>query len=152
MVSIYAATFFSGLAFGPLVLQVTGTDNSLPFLVAAGSLFLSALPILMFRKLAPAMPLRAKLGLVGVLRSAPIVVAAALMAGFSESSSYALLPIYGLRSGLDQSTAVLMLSVFVLGAIVVQFPIGLVADRKLGRDLCHASPSLSSLAARGPLS
>ena len=42
---------------------------------------------------------------------------------------FALLPVYGLHHGLDQTTAVLMLSIFIGGNMLLQVPIGWMADR-----------------------
>jgi len=53
----------------------------------------------------------------------------AIVAGLIEAALYSLLPLYGLRSGIGQEAAVWMLTVFVIGAIVFQIPIGILADR-----------------------
>ncbi|MDH3920748.1 MAG: MFS transporter, partial [Rhodospirillales bacterium] len=129
VVAFYTTAFYGGLVAGPLVLQATGTEGWMPFLAAAGSLVLAGLPIHLYRGLAPAMPARPRLGLRQAARIAPLVVAAALLAGFVEVGTYALLPLYALRSGLGQAEALATLPVFTLGAIVLQAPLGLFADR-----------------------
>jgi MFS family permease len=138
VVAFYTTAFYGGLAAGPLVLQASGTEGWTPFLAAAGSLVLAGLAIHLYRGLAPAMPTRPRLGLRQAARLAPLVVAAALLAGFVEVGAYALLPLYALRSGLGQAEAIATLPVFTLGAIVLQAPLGLFADRLDRRRLLMA--------------
>jgi MFS family permease len=138
VVAFYSMSFYGGLAAGPLVLQAAGTEGLPPFLAAAGALVLAGLPIHLYRGLAPAMPARPRLKLRQAARIAPLVVAAALLSGFVEVGAYALLPLYGLRSGLGQDQAIATLAVFTLGAIALQAPLGLFADRLDRRRLLMA--------------
>jgi MFS family permease len=71
-------------------------------------------------------PLR---GLSGALKVAPIVMLAALVAGLVESADLTLLPLFGMHSGLDERAALLLVAVFMAGNVVLQVPIGLLADR-----------------------
>jgi MFS family permease len=54
---------------------------------------------------------------------------AAICGGLMDFALFALLPVYGLHHGLDQREAVLMLSVFTGGNVLLQIPIGWIADR-----------------------
>jgi MFS family permease len=71
-------------------------------------------------------PLR---GLSAALHTAPIVMLAALVAGLVESADLTLLPLFGIHSGLDERAALLLLTVFMAGNVILQVPIGLLADR-----------------------
>ncbi len=55
------------------------------------------------------------------------LMAVALLIGFTHIVVLTLLPVYGVRLGLGQDTAVLMLSVFLAGSVVLQLPIGWLA-------------------------
>ena len=129
----YATAFYAGLACGPLVVQAIGIDGWAPFLVAAGALGLAALPLIAAQRLAPGLAPRLdaapELGVLQVARFAPLIVGGAVIAGLTEAALYSLLPLYGLRSGIGQEAAVWMLTVFVVGSIVFQIPIGVLADR-----------------------
>ena len=50
---------------------------------------------------------------------------AALMFGLIDSATLSLMPVYGLRMGLDDTWPQFVLSIFVVGAILAQIPIGL---------------------------
>ncbi len=129
VMSIYATVLAAGFASGPLVIGATGIDGFLPFLVAFGALSLSVVPLTLVRGLAPPMPHRQAGGMRRCLRAAPTVMAAALAGGFVDTALFALLPVYALGVGFRQSTAVLLLSLFIAGNLFLQYPLGLLADR-----------------------
>jgi MFS family permease len=60
---------------------------------------------------------------------------AALVAGLVESADLTLLPLFGLHSGLDERAALLLVAVFMAGNVILQVPIGLLADRYGRRTL-----------------
>jgi len=149
VVGLYSAALFFGMALGPLVLDAVGIAGWPPFLCAAGAMVLAMAPMLAVRRLAPPIPRKTALRSSQVIRAAPTVAGAALLAGLSEQVLYVLLPVYGLRAGLPQGVAVTLLSVLTLGAIVLQVPYGWLADRMERRLLllltalvCVACPVL----------
>ncbi len=149
----YATTFYAGLACGPLVVQAIGIEGWAPFLVAAGALVLAALPLMVAQRLAPELAPRLEaapeLRVSQVARVAPLIIGGAVIAGLTEAALYSLLPLYGLRSGLTQEAAVWMLTVFVIGSIIFQVPLGVLADRVDRRRLfltCVAATALGCAA------
>jgi MFS family permease len=145
----YATAFYGGLACGPLVVQAIGIEGWAPFLVAAGALGLAALPLVAAQRLAPGLAPRLSpapsLRVTQVARAAPLIIGGAVIAGLTEAALYTLLPLYGLRSGIGQEAAVWMLTIFVVGSIVFQIPLGALADRVDRRRLfltCVAATAL----------
>jgi MFS family permease len=130
VMGVYGTVFSIGIVAGPVLLEFTGTQGSRPFVVGAGCLMLTLLPMALLRQAAGAVqefsPLR---GLPGALKNAPIVMLAAFVAGLVESADLTLLPLFGLHSGLDERAALLLVAVFMAGNVVLQVPIGLLADR-----------------------
>ena len=59
---------------------------------------------------------------------APTLSAAIALVAFKETAGMALLPVYGVSSGLSQGQSALMLSVMGFGALCMQLPIGWLAD------------------------
>ena len=129
VIGTYVTLLAAGFAGGPLLVGFIGIDGATPFLVAAAIVAAAATPLAFARGVVPPMPARSPTGLVRIFRHAPTVMAAALAFGLADSPIFALLPIYSLASGLDQRTAVEMLSVFVAGNLVSQIPIGWLADK-----------------------
>src|ERR1019366_7610686 len=104
---IYGTVFSAGTMLGPAVLAVTGTRGWRPFAIGAGCLMLTLLPLLLLRvkNVTPQFtPLR-QLG--GMLRAAPIVMLAALIAGLIESADLTLLPLFGVHAGFPDREALL---------------------------------------------
>lgn len=129
VLAIYAVSLFSGMALGPLVLDATGSDDWRPFAAAALALVFSGLPLAAAWGLAPEISPRHSLPLVAVIRAAPVVFGAACIAGFSEVTFYTFSSLYGIRGGLAESDALRALTVFLLGGIFLQYPLGWLSDR-----------------------
>jgi len=129
----YATVFAAGVMAGPLLLQITGTAGWRPFAVGALCLALTAVPLLLVRQGAAGNPgPRDRLQWLRIGRAAPIVMLAALIAGLVESAYVSLLPVFGLLRGLDEPSSLLLVTVFLAGNVILQLPIGWLADR-LGR-------------------
>jgi MFS family permease len=128
----YATVFAAGVMAGPLMLGITGTAGSKPFEVGALALALTALPLLLVSHAPPAAPSQERLPWLRITRAGPIVMLAALSAGLVESAYVSLLPVFGVLRGLDEHAALLLVTVFLAGNVLLQLPIGRVADH-LGR-------------------
>ncbi|MGB6353728.1 MAG: MFS transporter [Steroidobacteraceae bacterium] len=149
VMGIYGTVFSIGIVAGPLLLEFTGTQGGRPFVVGAGCLILTLLPLAVLRQVRsevqPFTPLR---GLSAALHSAPIVMIAALVAGLVESADLTLLPLFGIHAGLGERAALLMVTVFMTGNVILQVPIGLLADRYGRRFMLGACAATSCV---GPL-
>jgi MFS family permease len=149
VMGVYGTVFSIGIVAGPVLLEFTGTQGARPFVVGAGCLILTLLPMALLRQAGGTAqefaPLR---GLPGAVKTAPIVMLAAFVAGLVESADLTLLPLFGLHSGLDERAALLLVAVFMAGNVVLQVPIGLLADR-YGRKFLLGLCALTSCI--GPL-
>ena len=148
VIGIYVTTLASGFALGPLMIGVIGTEGWLPFVVSAALILAGACPLLAAGGLAPPMPRRPPIGVTRIARLEPIIMAAALLGGMIGMSVMALYPLYALHSDLTQDTAVVMLTVFLLGNFALQFPLGWLADRWDARRLIAA---LAIIGVAGPV-
>src|SRR6516164_8304873 len=130
----YATVFAAGVMSGPLLLQLTGTSGWRPFGAGALCLALTALPLFAARSASDsdAAP-RDRLPWLKVVRAAPTVMVAALIAGLVESAYVSLLPVFALLRGLDEQRSLVLVSVFLAGNVLLQLPIGRLGDR-LGRQ------------------
>lgn len=64
------------------------------------------------------------------LRAAPVLVLTVALFALIEFIVPALVPIYALHSGLDATAAALCLTVIGIGRVIMQFPIGRLADTR----------------------
>jgi MFS family permease len=125
----YASVLAGGFALGPVLLQVTGTEGWLPFLAATAAVASSALPLLLGLGLAPPLTVHKGRSILRMFRLAPVAMAAALAGGLTDTGIFVLLPVYGLRVGFEEASAILLLTAFTAGNVVLQIPIGWIADR-----------------------
>ncbi len=132
IIAVYALCVSGGFALGPLILSLTGLEGSLPFLIAAGVVIAGLVPILWGLRWAPDIgdddppsPLAA----LGIFATDPGVVFAVVLFGTIEFGAMALIAVWGVRSGLAEADAAILLSVFAFGAMLLQMPLGWAADR-----------------------
>ena len=128
VMGIYAAMVALGMALGPLVLQVVGVYGPVPFLTCAALSLLVAVPLLPYWRTAPRIRVDASSGFATVVVLAPLAMFAAFACGLGEQVAFSFLPVYAVGAGVPADTGALWLSAFVLGNVVLQWPIGWLAD------------------------
>ena len=142
IIGAYGSACAAGLFIGPLLVQWTGTAGVTPFLVASGLVGAALLPLLLMHKSSPSMDAPSGARLLDYLRLVPVPMAVILLYGVIDQSLIALLPVYGLHAGLDESRALLLLTVWIAGAVTLQIPMGWLGDlfgRRRVMILCGAS-------------
>jgi len=145
----YSTIFAVGVVAGPLLLQFTGTAGWRPFTIGALGLALTAAPLVAIRHVPPADADRQTPGrLLGMVRAAPVVMTAALVAGLVESADLSLLPLFGLHNALDERASLLLVTVFLTGNVLLQLPIGRLADSFGRRSVLAGCAAVSTI---GPL-
>lgn len=144
VMGVYAMMMAFGLALGPVVLQVTGVYGATPFLACAGLTLLVALPLLQYWNKAPAIEHTAGSGFSMVVVAAPLAMFMALCCGIGEQVAFSFLPVYAVGAGVSAETGSLWLSAFVIGNVILQWPIGWMADH-LDRRAVLAGCTLVSM-------
>jgi MFS family permease len=104
-------------------------------------------PVLLIRSTPPALGGTLHTGLFAVMRRVPLVMAAALTAGFVDAALFSLIPVYQVRAGHAEQLAVLSLSVFMAGNLVLQYPLGWIADHTSRRLAAMATAAIIALGA-----
>jgi MFS family permease len=128
VMGIYATMVALGMALGPFVLQVTGVYGPAPFLTCAGLALLVVLPLVPYWKKAPPIEHAADSGYLAVVVAAPLAMLAAVCCGLGEQVAFSFLPVYAVGAGVSAQTGALWLSAFVIGNVILQWPIGWMAD------------------------
>ncbi|WP_082417029.1 MFS transporter [Blastochloris viridis] len=149
VMGIYATTLAFGFAGGPGLLALIGTTGWLPFLLGAGIILLALLPVVAAARLVPVLEATSEHGIGRFVLIAPTATLAALVFGAVETGSMSFLPLLGLRLGMDETMAALLLSTAMLGNVAFQIPLGLLSDRTDRRLVlagCGAVGTLGALA------
>lgn len=150
IMAFYTSVLSVSFGLGPSLISVTGVDSLVPFVVGALVLLASTVPMFFYRPTAAFAPdsERGGLGILGFARSAPIIIAAVGMFAIIDAANLGLLPVYGVKKGLSRETASLLLTSFIVGNVVLQFPIGWIADHWSKRGMmsvCAIATALGSI-------
>ena len=128
MVAIYGTAITSGMAIGSILVPIVGTEGNFPIYVGAAILATAGLPLLLAYGPAPAMECTGRLRAFALILTMPVLFVAVLAFGVIHSGAISLLPILGLHLGMTVQISSLLVTAFVIGSIVLQFPIGWLAD------------------------
>ena len=129
VMAIYAMILSGSFGLGPLIIVLVGTQGALPFVIGAAFIATASLPVLWAGKLSPVFEGKATFGVWSFLLIAPTLAGAIWLSSVREMAFGALLPVYGVRSGLAEADAATLLTVAALGAVLLQWPIGWLVDR-----------------------
>lgn len=131
VIGIYATLFSLGFAGGPLVLALAGSEGFAPFLLAGVLFALGLVPAAFLggieAKLRPSSG--GRLRLLDTWRMAPVAMAGVFVYALLEAAHFALLPVYALDAGMSETRAAGLLSIWLSGNILLQYPLGWLADR-----------------------
>lgn len=129
VMGLYATVLSVGFAVGPGALAIVGRDSLVLFLLVPVSFALAALPVALVGAVAPKVDRPGSLKFLALLLVAPSATLAAFVFGAFEQTMFAFTAIYAVRNGLGEAMAALLISMTGIGNMLLQIPIGLVADR-----------------------
>jgi len=129
IIGIYAAALSAGFGLGPLILSVTGISGWPPFVANAVISALAAVPLAGVRNAGSTFGSKGAVMPLRMFARAPGIMAIIVVFGLYEAALVNLLPIWGVRSGLDQRLTAATLSAVFFGSIVLQVGIGWLSDR-----------------------
>jgi MFS family permease len=125
----YTAAMSVGFALGPLMLSFLGTHGALPYLVGAGIALAATLLVASPRVVAPAFETPSHEGPLHFMRLAPVAIAAVVLNAAIETAGLSFLALYAVRLGWTEESATQLMTCMMVGAILLQLPIGWLADR-----------------------
>ena len=131
VLSLYTTAITAGFAVGPLLVSWTGSNGTLPFFAIAAIMLAAILSIpLASRNGAPDLRDHKTMPLREAFRRTPSIMFTLLFVGMIWLILMALLPLYAVRTGMTEREALILLTCFVGGNIVFQYPIGRLLDRQ----------------------
>jgi MFS family permease len=130
VVALYATILSASFGAGPAMVGWIGIEGWLPFVIGAAVVMLSVIPLGMVKESAnEQIEETAVSGIFSFATKAPVLMAAVGIFAVFDAATLAFLPVYGLRIGLNLSTAALALTTLIVGNVFLQLPIGWLADR-----------------------
>ena len=125
----YTTALSLGFALGPLILSLPGTDGFVPYAVGAALAAGAAGFVLSPRIEAPAFDRPESGNPVAAMRLAPLAIAATALNAAIETAGLSFLALYAIATGWTEAEATQLMSCMMVGAIVLQLPIGWLGDR-----------------------
>ena len=135
---LYVAAMSAAYCLGFPILIATGTEGVAPFVVMTATIAATAIPLCLARRLIPELGQVDAGGFGTLFRREPAIMAAALANGVIIGIVLAFFAIYVGRVGAKPELALFMLFVIAAGNVVLQLPVGMLADRHEGEPLLAA--------------
>jgi MFS family permease len=130
ILSLYVIVLSGAIALGPYLLSILGTQGSIPFLMAAALLVMSSLPLaLAGNGLGGEKQDTTTLSLLDAFRRKPAAMLTGLFDGFVFQTLLVFLPLYFMRLGSSEASALHYLTLFCLGGVILQLIVGYLLDR-----------------------
>jgi len=129
ILAIYTSMLALSFGGGPALISTVGIDGILPFAIGAAVLIAATVPMYLVRE-PPQLEEdpKAALSALAFAPKAPILLLAVGLFAIIDAANLGFLPVYGVKKGMDQETAALVLTAFIVGNTVFQLPIGWLAD------------------------
>ncbi len=127
IIGVYGSAGAAGFALGPLVLIATGTNGLLPFTVTAGLILLASIPLFALRA-ATRTADEAHSSLLRIFRIVPYIMLLNLTYAAAIEAFIAFFPLFGIHIGLGEARSLSLLTTFALGGVILQLPLGWLAD------------------------
>jgi len=147
IVGVYTAFLSAGIAIGPIILALVGTQGIAPFVIGGVVLAAAAIPVMVVRTREPHLPMGGHSNLLRFVAMAPLALFASLVFGAVESGGAAILPLYGTALGFSGEAAVILVSAIAAGNVLSQIPIGYLADKVNRRLLLVGSATVGVVGA-----
>jgi MFS family permease len=148
VMGLYTAIVGAGFAGGPLTLVIVGSAGWAPFAIGIAAFLICAAILLVIGPRLPSMvDGHAAVPLGSFIHLAPALLMATAVAAAFEQSVLSLLPVYGAAYGIAATTMAALLTVMISGNIVLQLPLGLLAERVSPRLLLIGCAAISAAGA-----
>lgn len=130
VVAIYASVLSGSFGAGPLLISFIGIEGWTPFVLGAIVIAVGILPFMLIRENPDADPEESTpSGFFEFAPKAPMLLAAVGIFSIFDAATLSLFPVYGIQNGLDLSTSANLLTALILGNMLLQLPVGWLADR-----------------------
>ncbi len=129
VVAIYASVLSASFGAGPALIGFIGTDGWTPFVIGTIAILAGIIPIAFIKETTEPPQENNASSILSFLPRAPMLICAVAAFALFDAATLSLLPVYGVDNGLTQSTAAFALTALIVGNVVLQLPIGWLADK-----------------------
>jgi len=146
IVAIYASALSASFGAGPAIVGWIGIEGWAPFVIGSLVILVGVIPLTLVREAHTEQPEEKQTsGLFEFVPKAPMLLTAVGAFAIFDAATLSLLPVYGVQNGLSIATSATALSVLIIGNVVLQFPLGWLADKYPHRLVLAGCASLTVL-------
>jgi len=128
IIGIYGSAGAAGFAMGPLILVATGSAGLMPFVVTASIVLIASLPLFCLPDNGITDEEKNRPSLRRIFRLVPHIMLLNLTYAAAIEAFIAFFPLFGIHIGLGEARSLSLLTVFGVGGVVLQLPLGWLAD------------------------
>jgi MFS family permease len=128
IIGLYGSAGAAGFAIGPLVLIMTGTEGLVPFVVTASLVVGASLPLFWLRNDGSEAGSDSHTSLWRIFKLVPHIMLLNLAYAAAVEAYIAFFPLFGIHIGLGEARSLSLLTLFGLGGVMLQLPLGWLAD------------------------
>ena len=129
LLSIYMVISLACMAAGPLLVNLADPGGFVLFILASALVSAALIPVLLTVRPAPRVEAPSKMTIFDLYRNSPLAVIGGIGNGLANGAFIGLSVVYAQRLGYSVSDSTLFLTVGILGAGILQWPLGYVSDR-----------------------
>ncbi len=146
IVAVYGSILSASFGAGPALIGVIGIEGWLPFIIGACVIIVGIIPLLLVRdEIQPAPHEKQTSTILSFIPKAPMLLLAVAMFAIFDAATLSLLPVYGVTIGLSLPTSINVLTAMIFGNVLLQFPIGMLADRFPKRTVLTACAAVTAV-------
>lgn len=129
VLAAYNAVVLSGLFAGQFILNLAAPGESTLFVVGGVLLCLAIMPIALSRNSAPVIDDVAPMSILSLIKKSPLGVVCCVAGGLIYAALFNMLPVFAKYNNIVDFELTLYMGAAILGAFILQFPIGYLSDR-----------------------
>ena len=130
VVAIYASALSASFGAGPAIVGWIGIEGWAPFVIGSLVILAGVIPLTLVREAQTEQPEEKQTsGLFAFAPKAPMLLMAVGSFAIFDAATLSLLPVYGVQNGLSIGTSATALTALIIGNVVLQFPLGWLADK-----------------------
>ena len=152
VLSVYMATYYAAILAGQLMINLWDLAGVEVFVMAAMMICLSLVPVALTRVKAPDLSAVKPLSFAALYRVSPLAVIGCVMSGLMSGSYFGVGAVFARETGLGVFDVSLFMGSVILGALLLQWPIGRASDRFDRRTVLLAMLTLTVLVSAGGIS
>ena len=143
ILGVYMMVMMGGTAGGQLLLNLGSADGLEMFVLSSVLISLAVVPVTLSASTSPPMPSNQKMPLGELYQTVPSAVVGIAFCSFSAAAASSMAAVFGTESGMGAGRITLFTTAAVIGAVLLQVPLGSLSDRYPRRAVILGVSSIS---------